>query len=67
MREDISPFPPSFEGLRQLVSDLRSQEGCPWDRDQTPKTLAPMLIEECHELVEAIENDDVSDLSLIHI
>ena len=62
MRDDISPFPPSFEGVRQLVSSLRSQEGCPWDREQTPKTLAPMLIEECHELVEAIENGDVSDI-----
>lgn len=62
MRDDISPFPSSFEGVRQLVSSLRSQEGCPWDREQTPKTLAPMLIEECHELVEAIENGDVSDI-----
>ena len=52
MRDDISPFPSSFEGVRQLVSSLRSQEGCPWDREQTPKTLAPMLIEECHELTD---------------
>ena len=62
MRDDIAPFPSSFEGIAQLVSILRSQEGCPWDREQTPRTLAPMLIEECHELVEAIESDDVPDI-----
>ena len=34
---------------------LRSPEGCPWDREQTYATLAPMLLEEAYEAFEAVE------------
>lgn len=61
MTEKLLSVPHSFEGARKLVDRLRSLNGCPWDREQTAKTLAPMLIEECHELVEAIENGDVRE------
>jgi len=33
-------------------------DGCPWDREQTPRSLCNYLIEEAHEVVEAIEQDD---------
>src|SRR5207237_5121113 len=36
--------------------------GCPWDREQTPRTLTPYVIEEAHEVVEAIEADDEAAL-----
>ncbi len=34
---------------------LRSPDGCPWDREQTYATLAPMLLEEAYEAFEAVE------------
>ncbi|MBV9642731.1 MAG: nucleoside triphosphate pyrophosphohydrolase [Verrucomicrobia bacterium] len=44
--------------LRQIVAQLRSPEGCPWDREQTHQSLKPHLIEECYELVDAIDAGD---------
>lgn len=37
---------------------LRSPGGCPWDREQTHVSLLRYLVEECYELVQAIEDDD---------
>lgn len=48
-------MPATFEDLVQLMSRLRSPEGCPWDREQTYATLAPMLLEEAYEAFEAVE------------
>jgi MazG family protein len=45
----------TFEELVALMSRLRSPEGCPWDREQTYATLAPMLLEEAYEAFEAVE------------
>jgi MazG family protein len=44
--------------LKKIVHDLRSPGGCPWDREQTHRSLLPNLIEETYEVVEAIQNDD---------
>jgi MazG family protein len=44
--------------LRDLVRYLRGEEGCAWDREQTLDSLRPHLLEEMHELCEAIEEDD---------
>lgn len=42
-----------------IVDRLRAPEdGCPWDREQTVASLAPSLIEEAHEAVEAIDKQD---------
>ena len=41
-----------------IVDRLRAPDGCPWDREQTTKTVSPHLIEEAHELVEALESGD---------
>ena len=38
------------------MNRLRSPEGCPWDREQTYATLAPMLLEEAYEAFEAVES-----------
>lgn len=48
----------NFEELLNIVSKLRSPEGCPWDREQTLETLKPFLIEEFYEVIDAIEDDD---------
>ncbi len=47
-----------FLRLLEIVETLRGPGGCPWDREQTPETIAPYLIEEAYEAVEAVEADD---------
>lgn len=53
---------PSSQGGRRLLDLIRIQarlrEECPWDREQTHRTLARHLLEETHELLEAIDADD---------
>lgn len=44
----------SLASLLQIVEKLTAPDGCPWDREQTPLSLADYLIEESHELVAAI-------------
>lgn len=48
-------MPATFYDLVALMARLRSPEGCPWDREQTYETLAPMLLEEAYEAFEAVE------------
>ncbi|MCS6816702.1 MAG: nucleoside triphosphate pyrophosphohydrolase [Blastocatellia bacterium] len=52
----------SFEALVELVEKLRGPDGCPWDKQQTYETLAPMTIEEAYELLEAIETGNVEQM-----
>src|SRR5512141_2354975 len=44
--------------LVQLMARLRGPDGCPWDRKQTPSSLKPFLIEECYEVVDALDEND---------
>lgn len=46
----------NFNDLIELMQRLRSPDGCPWDREQTYATLAPMLLEEAYEAFEAVED-----------
>lgn len=46
----------AFDRLVAVMERLRGEEGCPWDREQTPETLKPFLIEETYEVLEAIES-----------
>lgn len=57
---DSSDFPNTYDGLRQLIARLRGPDGCPWDREQTPLSLRPLLLEECYELIEAIDDNDAA-------
>lgn len=45
----------AFDQLVAVMERLRGEGGCPWDREQTPESLKPFLIEEAYEVVEAIE------------
>ena len=55
--------PPSVDALRRLIAILRGENGCPWDRKQTPASLSVYLIEEVYELVDAVTaNDDAAVL-----
>jgi tetrapyrrole methylase family protein / MazG family protein len=44
-----------FERLLDIMRTLRGPSGCPWDREQTPTSLKPYLLEEAYEVLEAIE------------
>lgn len=48
----------TFAGLRRTISVLRGPDGCPWDRVQTHESLAPYLIEEAYESLDALESGD---------
>lgn len=48
----------AFEELYRIVARLRAPDGCPWDREQNPKTLRGGLVEETYELIEAIDEGD---------
>ena len=48
-------MPKTFNDLVALMDRLRSPGGCPWDREQTYATLAPMLLEEAYEAFDALE------------
>ena len=49
-----------LDELLEIMRRLRAPGGCPWDREQTLDTLKPFLIEECYELIDAIESGDPS-------
>jgi MazG family protein len=49
---------PAFADLVALMDRLRDPGGCPWDREQTYATLRGYLVEECYEVVDAIDRDD---------
>ena len=48
--------------LKAIVARLRAPDGCPWDREQTHSSLRALLVEECHEVIDAIERADDSNL-----
>lgn len=55
------PIPQNTDGLariKQIVHDLRSPGGCPWDQEQTHLSLGTNLLEEAYEALEAIQSDD---------
>ncbi len=53
----------SLEGFQETIAKLRSPEGCPWDREQTHETLRTNLLEECYEVLEAIDEGSPEALS----
>ena len=53
---------PNLEKLVDIIAVLRSENGCPWDREQTHKTLRPNMLEEAYEAVDAIDDGDTSNL-----
>jgi tetrapyrrole methylase family protein/MazG family protein len=52
----------SLQRLRQIVARLRAPDGCPWDREQTHRSLRAGLLEEAYEVVHAIEEQDPNHL-----
>lgn len=62
-----------LENLVEILATLRGPNGCPWDKEQTYKDINPYLLEEAHEIVEAIDKSDFQGLKeelgdlLVHI
>ena len=52
----------AFEAFTATIAQLRSPEGCPWDREQTHASIARNMVEEAYEAVDAIDRDDLTDL-----
>ena len=51
-----------FNDFLEIIEILRSEDGCPWDREQTHKSLEKALIEESYEVIDAIDQEDDSSL-----
>jgi tetrapyrrole methylase family protein/MazG family protein len=51
-----------FEKLLDVMAELRSEHGCPWDKEQTHVSLKPCLLEETYELLDALEEGDAKKL-----
>lgn len=49
----------SFDDLIKIVRVLRAPGGCPWDREQTHKSIRANFIEETYEAIEAIDTEDI--------
>jgi ATP diphosphatase len=49
--------------LVRLMDILRSRDGCPWDREQTPQSLRPFQLEETYAAIDAIDRGDTADLA----
>ncbi len=61
----------ALEQLLDIMARLRAQDGCPWDREQTLETLKQCLVEECYEVIDALNSgqaaqhkDELGDLLL---
>ena len=58
MEELLSKDRYDFDDLCRVVSVLRGEGGCPWDMEQTHHSIRKGMIEECYEVVEAIDRED---------
>lgn len=48
----------SFERFQDIIAHLRAPEGCPWDKEQTHESLRRFIVEETHEVLDAIDRED---------
>lgn len=51
-----------MERFVEIVRTLRGPQGCPWDREQTHRTLLNCLLDETYEFFEAVENEDTGHM-----
>jgi uncharacterized protein YabN with tetrapyrrole methylase and pyrophosphatase domain len=52
----------AFQTLVDIMARLRGPQGCPWDREQTLESLRAFLLEETHEVLDAIDRGDTTAL-----
>ncbi len=58
----MSETHPDFDAFVATIAALRAPDGCPWDRQQTHRSIASNMVEEAYEAVDAIEADDMAHL-----
>ncbi|MFC1856088.1 nucleoside triphosphate pyrophosphohydrolase [Thermodesulfobacteriota bacterium] len=51
-----------FKDLKEIVTHLRGENGCPWDKEQDEHSIKNYLLEETYEIIEAIEKNDYENL-----
>jgi len=51
-----------FVELVEIMQKLRSEDGCPWDKEQTPESILPFFLEEAYEVIESVEEKDWENL-----
>lgn len=51
-----------FETLVEIIARLRAPDGCPWDRKQTHASLREFILEECYEVLQAIDEENWNSL-----
>ena len=61
--DNIEKIKDEFAKLALIMERLRSKDGCPWDREQTHKSLRQYLLEETYEVLETIDNENYGELS----
>lgn len=52
----------TFEEMVSVVTQLRSENGCPWDREQTFESLKKCVLDESQEVIQAVDNKDMENL-----
>jgi MazG family protein len=62
-KEGASDVGARFAAFVALIARLRAPGGCPWDREQTHKSLKPMTLEEAYEVLEAIDAGNDAELA----
>jgi len=62
LEETLNHSSPPFKEIIDLIETLRGENGCPWDRKQTPPSTVRYLVEESFELMEAIHANNVEDI-----
>src|ERR1700679_2218278 len=53
----------AMDRLLEIMARLRAPDGCAWDREQTPATLKPQMLEEVYEVIEAIDSGSSTHLT----
>ena len=48
----------TYEDFLKVIEELRSEHGCPWDREQTNKSIRNCFIDETYEFIEGLDTDD---------
>lgn len=56
-------LPSALSQLKKITELLRSENGCPWDKKQSNKDFAIYLIDETYEYIDAINNNDIENVS----
>lgn len=62
MKKSAKPEKADITRLMELMKRLRGPGGCPWDKEQTMRSLTPFIIEEAYEVVSAIDSGDMEHI-----